>query len=100
MLALDQRDHVTAEQHLHLCVAILEELVLRDLRLVSKHVHLAASNESPLAPFNFKIRIATYQNVDDRLEELEVVQVHRIPVHSVGEQMVTDRTRRSKHRVV
>ena len=49
---------------------------------------------------DFKIGIATYQNVDDRLEELEVVQVHRIPVHSVGEQMVTDRTRRSKHRVV
>ena len=44
VLALDQRDHIATEQHLHLSIPILEELVLRDLRLVSKYVHLAASN--------------------------------------------------------
>jgi len=42
MLALDECDDVAAEKHLHLCVTVLEELILGDLRLVPEKVHLQA----------------------------------------------------------
>ena len=31
VLLLDQSDQITAQKHLHLCVAVLEELVSRDV---------------------------------------------------------------------
>lgn len=40
VLAFDQCDHITTQEHLHLGVAILKELVLQDLRLVPEKVHL------------------------------------------------------------
>lgn len=40
VLALHEGDDVAAEKHLHLGVAVLKELVLEDLRLVPKEVHL------------------------------------------------------------
>ena len=39
-LALDEADHVAGEEHFHLGVAILEELVLVDVRSVVEHVCL------------------------------------------------------------
>ena len=40
VLSLDQSDQVAAQKHLHLCVAVLEELVGRDISPVSEVVHL------------------------------------------------------------
>jgi hypothetical protein len=42
VLTLDECDDIAAEKHLHLCVTVLEELVLGDLRLVPEKVHLKA----------------------------------------------------------
>lgn len=43
VLALDKGDHVAAEEHLHLGVAVLEKLVLKDLRLVPEKVDLKST---------------------------------------------------------
>lgn len=40
LLAPDKGDDVAAKQHFHFCVAVLEKLVLGDLRLVAKQVDL------------------------------------------------------------
>eukprot|EP00354_Favella_ehrenbergii_P005010 CAMPEP_0170468776 /NCGR_PEP_ID=MMETSP0123-20130129/11828_1 /TAXON_ID=182087 /ORGANISM="Favella ehrenbergii, Strain Fehren 1" /LENGTH=171 /DNA_ID=CAMNT_0010735427 /DNA_START=752 /DNA_END=1267 /DNA_ORIENTATION=+ len=79
LLALDQRNHVAAQKHLHFSVAVLKELVLSDFGLVPEQVH---------------------QDVDDRLEELEIIEVYCIMVDSVAEEVLAYALRRSKNRVV
>ena len=61
-LAPDQSDHIAAQKHLHLSVAILEELVLGHLALVSKQVH---------------------EDVCDLLEEFQVVQMNDVSVNAL-----------------
>ena len=71
VLSLDGFDHVATKQHLGLCKAILEELLLVDADFVAEEVD---------------------EEVSYGFEELHVVQVHHVPVHPVAEQMLPDLT--------
>ena len=66
VLSLDGFDHVTTKQHLGLCKAILEELLLVDANFVAEEVD---------------------EDVSYSFEELHVVQMHDVPVHTIAEKM-------------
>ena len=69
--ALNKADHVAGEEHLHLCEAILEELILRNIASVAEHI---------------------YEDVDASLEEFHIILMNNVLVDSIREKVVTNVT--------
>ena len=64
VLSFDKRDNIAAEEHFHLSIAILEKLILRDLRSIIEQVG---------------------QEIDNGFEESEVVLLLDITRSSICE---------------
>ena len=79
MLLLHEVNDIAAEQHLHLCIPVLEKLVQTYFHLVIEQID---------------------QYVDNRLHELEVVQVDRVWIDPVREEVALDCLRAPEKRIV
>lgn len=72
VLAAHKVDNITAEEHLGFSESILEELLWCNHALVLEEVDLPCQTQN-----------VTYQDEDNRLEELKVVQMNRVTVNTV-----------------
>lgn len=72
-------------------------MVLQDLRLVPEEVHLWQEKKTLLTE---QMLLATYQDVNDLLEELEVVQMDHVFVNAVSEEVLSDARGRPEQAVV